>query len=110
MRVHHDSGTDIYMTELGWGSDSYESRWERGLRGPGSGAERGDGDAGREPRARGGSAASGGSPGGTCKGNCQFCDSAGLLTEDREAKPSWYQFNAWTGGDPDTVPRANFGD
>ena len=23
----------LYMTEIGWGSDSYESRWERGLRG-----------------------------------------------------------------------------
>ena len=39
-------------------------------------------------------------------GACQFCDSAGLLTIDREAKPAWYLFNGWTGGDPDTVPRA----
>ena len=39
--------------------------------------------------------------------SCQFCDSAGLLTVDREAKPSWYMFNAWTGGDADTVPRAS---
>ena len=38
-------------------------------------------------------------------GSCVFCGSAGLLTADREAKPSWYRFNAWTGGDPDTVPR-----
>jgi hypothetical protein len=40
-------------------------------------------------------------------GSCQFCDSAGLLTGDREAKPSWYEFNAWTGGDAATVPRAS---
>ena len=38
-------------------------------------------------------------------GTCQFCGSAGLLTEKREAKPSWYRFTAWTGGDPDIVPR-----
>ena len=42
--------------------------------------------------------------------SCQFCDSAGLLTIDREAKPSWYLFNRWTGGDPDTVPRAGIDD
>ena len=32
-------------------------------------------------------------------GSCLFCRSAGLLTEKREAKPAWYRFNAWTGGD-----------
>ena len=42
--------------------------------------------------------------------SCQFCDSAGLLTIDREAKPAWYLFNGWTGGDPNTVPRAGIGD
>ena len=41
------------------------------------------------------------------RGGCQFCDSAGLLTEDRKAKPAWYAFNHWTGGFPYTVPRAN---
>jgi len=30
-----------------------------------------------------------------------------LLTLGREAKPSWYRFNAWTGGDAATVPRAS---
>ena len=25
------------------------------------------------------------------RATCQFCDSAGLLTEDREAKPAWYR-------------------
>ncbi len=33
MDVHNDASTPIYVTELGWGSDSYESRWERGLYG-----------------------------------------------------------------------------
>ena len=41
--------------------------------------------------------------------SCQFCDSAGLLTADREAKPAWYVFNNWSGGDPDTVPEAALG-
>ncbi|HEY5054236.1 MAG TPA: hypothetical protein VII45_12580, partial [Solirubrobacterales bacterium] len=30
MRVHHDSATPLYITELGWGSASGESRWEKG--------------------------------------------------------------------------------
>jgi hypothetical protein len=42
-------------------------------------------------------------------GGCSFCRTAGLLTANREAKPSWYRFNAWTGGDSDTVPRARIG-
>ena len=29
-----------------------------------------------------------------------------LLTADRKAKPAWYRFNEWTGGDPSIVPRA----
>jgi hypothetical protein len=109
MRHHRDAHTPLYMTELGWGSDSYESRWERGL----------DGQARelneamsmlivnrREWRI-----------GGVwwfswadLNDSCQFCDSAGLLTIAREAKPAWYLFNAWTGGDPTTVPRAAIDD
>jgi hypothetical protein len=107
MRVHHDTTTPLYVTELGWGSQSGPTRWERGLGGQANQLSKAfsllsanrlrwrvDGvwwftwtDEG---------------------GSCQFCHSAGLLTEDREAKPSWYRFNAWTGGDADTVPRARF--
>ena len=32
MRVHHDAATPLYVTELGWGSDSGESRWEGDVR------------------------------------------------------------------------------
>jgi hypothetical protein len=107
MRVHHDSATPIYVTELGWGSASDESRWEKGPYGQADELDRAfslltlqrlnwriagvwwfswiDQD-----------------------GACQFCDSAGLLTQSREAKPAWYRFNAWTGGDAETVPRALF--
>jgi hypothetical protein len=109
MSVHHDADTGIYMTELGWGSDSYESRWERGPQG--QARELNEAMAmlvanRREWHIEGVWWFSW-----TDQANaCQFCDSAGLLTVDREAKPAWYQFNAWTGGDPGTVPRANFGD
>ena len=35
------------------------------------------------------------------------CGSAGLLTRRYEAKPSWYRFVEWTGGEPDAVPEAH---
>jgi hypothetical protein len=108
MRRHGDAATPLYVTELGWGSDSYQTRWERGLYGQARELDQAFSmlaghrrswnvagvwwftwaDAGRL---------------------CQFCDSAGLLTGNREAKPAWYRFTKWTGGDPEIVPRANFG-
>ena len=33
MRIHRDARTPLLVTEMGWGSDSGESRWERGLDG-----------------------------------------------------------------------------
>jgi hypothetical protein len=109
MRVHNDATTPLYVTELGWGSDSFESRWERGLLGQARELDQAFAMLAGHRRAW--------RIGGVwwfswvdANGSCQFCDSAGLLTERREAKPSWYVFNAWTGGDADTVPRAGFGD
>jgi hypothetical protein len=104
MRVHHDGATPLYVTELGWGSDSGESRWERGMYGQATELEEAFSLlVGNRRRWRIGGVdwfswmdqASA----------CQFCDSAGLLTAAREAKPAWYAFNAWTGGDSATVPR-----
>lgn len=106
MRVHNDAATPLYVTELGWGSASFESRWERG---PWGQAEELDQAfsmlTGHRRSWR---------IGGVwwfswadAFGSCQFCDSAGLLNEDREAKPAWYEFTAWTGGDPEIVPRAD---
>jgi len=106
MRRNGDAGTPLYVTEMGWGSAGYESRWERGPRGQARELDRAFAmlSANRlrwriggawwfswtdEPN------------------SCQFCDSAGLLTSRREAKPAWYRFNAWTGGDAQTVPRAS---
>ncbi len=108
MRIHHDAATPLYVTELGWGSDSYETRWERGPWG--QARELGQAFsmlAGHRRSWR---------IGGVwwfswadAKDACQFCDSAGLLNERREAKPAWYRFNAWTDGDADIVPRASLG-
>ncbi len=105
MRVHHDAATPIYVTELGWGSDSFETRWERGPQGQARELDQAFSMLANHRRSW--------RIGGVwwfswadAKDACQFCDSAGLLTERREAKPSWYRFNAWTGGDADIVPRA----
>lgn len=106
MSFNGDRSTPLYVTEMGWGSDGFESRWERGPRGQARELDRSFSMlTGNRRRWH---------IGGVWwfswidqAGNCQFCDSAGLLTAKREAKPSWYRFNAWTGGDPRTVPRAS---
>jgi hypothetical protein len=109
MRVHNDASTPIYLTELGWGSSSGPTRWERGLLGQANQLSEAFSMLSTQ-RLRwhiGGAWWFTWTDEG---GSCQFCRSAGLLTEKRQAKPAWYRFNAWTGGDPDTVPRARFGD
>jgi hypothetical protein len=108
MRMHNDAGTPIYVTELGWGSASGPTRWERGLQGQAQQLSRSFAmlSAHRLDWRVGGAWWFTWTDEG---GSCQFCHSAGLLTEARKAKPSWYRFNAWTGGDADTVPRALFG-
>jgi hypothetical protein len=106
MAFNGDADTPLYVTEMGWGSDGFESRWERGVRGQARELDRAFAMlASNRHRWR---------IGGVwwfswidAANACQFCDSAGLLTADREAKPSWYRFNAWTGGDATTVPRAS---
>ncbi len=109
MRNNHDAHTPLYVTELGWGSDSFQTRWERGLRGQARELNQAFAMLSRHRF----SWRIGGvwwfSWADIGPGGCQFCDSAGLLTEEREAKPAWYRFNAWTGGDADTVPRAKPG-
>jgi polysaccharide biosynthesis protein PslG len=105
MRIHNDAATPLYVTELGWGSASFESRWERGPWGQARElAQAFSMLAGHRRSWR---------IGGVwwfswtdAIGSCQFCDSAGLLNENREAKPAWYEFTTWTGGDPGIVPRA----
>jgi hypothetical protein len=106
MEENHDGATPLYMTELGWGSASYESRWERGPRGQAREMDRAFAML-VENRFRWRIGGVWWFSWADIAGSCQFCDSAGLLTARREAKPSWYRFNAWTGGDAATVPRAS---
>ena len=92
-------------TELGWGSRSGPTRWERGLQGQADELSKAFEmlSAERVPLNVGGAWWFTWSDEG---GSCSFCKSAGLLTEDRQAKPAWYRFNEWTGGDPEVVPRS----
>jgi hypothetical protein len=108
MRIHGDSRTPIYVTELGWGSRSGPTRWERGLYGQAQQLSQAFAllSVNRVRwKVRGAWWFTWTDEG----GSCSFCRSAGLLTEKRRAKPAWYRFNAWTGGDPDTVERGLFG-
>jgi hypothetical protein len=108
-RKYGDGRVPLYITELGWGSADGPTRWQRGLYGQARELDKALSiisfnrlrwqirgvwwftwaDAG---------------------GGCVFCGSAGLLNEKREAKPAWYRFNEWTGGDPDVVPKIGSGD
>jgi hypothetical protein len=106
MVFNGDARTPFYVTEMGWGSAGFESRWERGPQGQARELDRAFAMLTGNRRRW--------NIGGVwwfswtdAAGSCQFCDSAGLLTANREAKPSWYRFNAWTGGDSRTVPRAS---
>jgi hypothetical protein len=105
MDVHHDSRTPVYVTELGWGSRGGPTRWERGLFGQAEQLSRSFAmlSANRLRWRIGGAWWFTWSD---VEGTCSFCRSAGLLTEAREAKPSWYRFNEWTGGNPDAIERS----
>jgi len=88
----------LWITEMGWGSDSFESRWERGWQGQ---ARQLNIAMRLLQRSR-------------LRWRvrrifwyswvdapiCQFCDSAGLFTAHGRAKPAWYAFNRWTGRNP----------
>jgi hypothetical protein len=109
MRVNGDARTPLYVTELGWGSREGPTRWERGLYGQAEQLSRAF-ELLSANRLRWRIAGAWWFTWSDEGGSCAFCGSAGLLTTAREAKPSWYRFNEWTGGDPDTVPRADIGE
>jgi hypothetical protein len=106
MNFNGDAATPLYVTEMGWGSDGFESRWERGPAGQARELDRAFALLTGE-RQRWNIGGVWWFSWADAAGACQFCDSAGLLTTNREAKPSWYRFNAWTGGNAATVPRAS---
>ncbi|HEX3043088.1 MAG TPA: hypothetical protein VHP56_13460 [Solirubrobacterales bacterium] len=104
MRLHHDSDAAIYVTELGWGSESGPTRWQRGLYGQAHQLDKAL-EIISANRVRWGIRGVWWFTWSDEGGGCVFCRSAGLLTAKREAKPAWYRFNEWTGGDAGTVPR-----
>jgi hypothetical protein len=106
MGAHHDAGAGFSVTELGWGSAEGPSRWEVGPYGQAEELDQAFSIlAANRVRWRIGGVwwFSWTDREGTCS---VFCTTAGLLTAAGEAKPAWYAFNAWTGGDPETVPLA----
>lgn len=108
MRLHRDARTATYVTELGWGSRGGPTRWERGLFGQAEQLSRAFEMLSENRlrwRVRGAWWFTWSDEGGACA----FCGSAGLLTAAREAKPSWYRFNEWTGGNPEAAERSLIG-
>ena len=105
MRRNGDARTPIYITELGWGSQSGPTRWQRGPQGQANQLSEAF-EMLSENRIRwkveGVWWFTWTDEGGTCS----FCGSAGLLTAHYEAKPAWYRFIEWTGGNPEAVPSA----
>jgi hypothetical protein len=106
MRKNGDAKVPLYVTELGWGSEEGPTRWQRGPEGQANqlseslellSANR------TRWKVNGVWWFTWTDEGGTC----QFCGSAGLLTRHYEAKPSWYRFVEWTGGEPDAVPEGS---
>ena len=108
MRAHHDAQTPLYVTELGWGSATAPIALGAGALRPGATSSTSAFAMLAANRLRWRIGGIWWFSWTDAAGTCQFCDSAGLLTEAREAKPAWYRFNAWTGGDAETVPRAAF--
>ncbi len=106
MRANGDAKTPIYITELGWGSASGPTRWQRGIEGQADQLSRSLemlSENRTEWKVEGVWWFTWTDEGGTCV----FCGSAGLLTQHYEAKPSWYRFVEWTGGEPEAVPEAS---
>lgn len=105
MRRNGDAATPIYITELGWGSASGPTRWQRGPQGQADQLSRSL-EMLSENRVRWNVRGVWWFTWTDEGGTCIFCGSAGLLTKHYEAKPAWYRFVEWTGGDPEIVPRA----
>jgi hypothetical protein len=105
MRHFGDAKVPLYVTELGWGSEEGPTRWQRGPEGQADQLTKSLEllSANRTRWKVNGVWWFTWTDEG---GSCQFCSSAGLLTRRYEAKPSWYRFVEWTGGEPDAVPEA----
>jgi hypothetical protein len=105
MSANGDAATPIYITELGWGSASGPTRYQRGSQGQANQLSEAFEMLSRNRirwKVEGVWWFTWTDEGGTCI----FCGSAGLLNKRYEAKPSWYRFIEWTGGNPEAVPSA----
>jgi hypothetical protein len=105
MRQNGDAATPLYITELGWGSASGPTRYQRGYQGQANQLSEAFEMLSRNRirwKVDGVWWFTWTDEGGTCT----FCGSAGLLNKRYEAKPSWYRFIEWTGGNPEAVPSA----
>jgi hypothetical protein len=103
-RKYGDAEVPLYITELGWGSADGPTRWQRGLYGQARELDKALSIVSANRirwNIRGVWWFTWADEG----GSCVFCGSAGLLDGKREAKPAWYRFNRWTGGNPDVVPK-----
>jgi hypothetical protein len=106
MAQNGDAATPMYITELGWGSASGPTRWQRGPRGQADQLSQALEMISRN-RVRWKVAGVWWFTWTDEGGTCVFCGSAGLLTRHYEAKPSWYRFIEWSGGNPEAVKAAN---
>jgi polysaccharide biosynthesis protein PslG len=102
MRGHGDRRTPLYVTELGWGSADGPTRWQRGLFGQAQQLTKALRILSAN-RLRWGVAGAWWYTWTDEGGSCVFCRSAGLLNGKREAKPAWYRFVEWTGGNAEAV-------
>jgi Ca2+-binding RTX toxin-like protein len=90
MERHDDAGTDLYITEMGWGSGT-DTAFERGLQG--QVAELAEAyqslrDLQRTARISRAYWFSWDD----LSGSCNFCESIGLFTEVGQPKPAWFRF------------------
>jgi hypothetical protein len=105
MRQNRDAATPLYITELGWGSAEGPTRWQVGVDGQADDLSRSLEMISRSRvrwKVQGVWWFTWTDEG----GSCLFCGSAGLLTRHYEAKPAWYRFIEWTGGNPEAVKEA----
>jgi hypothetical protein len=102
MRRNGDGGVPLYVTELGWGSEDGPTRWQQGVFGQAQQLSKSFAMLSRN-RIKWKVAGVWWFTWTDEGGSCVFCHSAGLLTGERRAKPSWYRFVEWTGGNPDAV-------
>jgi len=109
MRRNGDARTGFYITEVGWGSQANSDvSFEKGLTGQARELRRAYTYLTRNQRRLNLKAVYWYAWKDVAGSNCRYCDSVGLFRGGSgfSAKPAWYSFVRFTGGDPSPVPRA----